>query len=159
MNGFLVMLILKLNRVSVRSARVLTGIGRDGIQKLRKGVAMEEQTNDDKPALLDVLYNQLGMPRLTVSQMVNGVIREEIIKSLISSGIMTREQFSATLDKAQHEVQDFCDQVERDMSESGTLDKTAHEILQNNREAGTSIIEGLRKRIIEEPSSQPSQQD
>jgi hypothetical protein len=158
MNGFLVMLILKLNPASVRNAKALTGINRDGMQRQRKGASMEEETNDEKPTLLDVLYNQLGMPRLTVSQMINGVIRDEIIKSLISSGIMTREQFSATLDKAQHEVQDFCDDVERDMSESGKLDKTAREILQNNREAATSIIDGLRKRIIE-PSSQPSQQD
>jgi hypothetical protein len=36
MNGYLVMLTLKLNRVSVRSAKVLTGISQDGPQRRRE---------------------------------------------------------------------------------------------------------------------------
>ena len=38
MNGYLVMLTRKLNRVSVRDVKVPIGINRDGMQRPRKGV-------------------------------------------------------------------------------------------------------------------------
>jgi hypothetical protein len=44
MNGFLVMLTLKLNRVSVLGAKVLTGIGRDGTQKRLDGEVLLPRT-------------------------------------------------------------------------------------------------------------------
>ena len=41
MNGYLAK--LKLNLVSVRSAKVLTGISRDGLQRLRKMTTADER--------------------------------------------------------------------------------------------------------------------
>src|SRR5215212_4218049 len=48
MSGFLVMLILKLNRVSVRNAKVLTGINHDGMQRLHNFCLTYELVNKTK---------------------------------------------------------------------------------------------------------------
>jgi hypothetical protein len=111
-----------------------------------------EEEKDEAPGLVDALFNQLGLGPIVISQLVNGVIREEVIRSLIKAGIMTNDQFSAALDRALREANELCDHVEltNQIAES-------REVLQNMRDSAQQIVDGLRKDITEQPS-QPSQQ-
>ena len=110
----------------------------------------EEQSNG--MGLVDTLYDQLGIGTLAISQLVNGVVREEIIRSLIAAGILTKDQFSAVLDKALQEANDLCDRVELNNN-----DEQARELLQRMRDAAKQIVDGMRTHIIEQPSQPPQQ--
>jgi hypothetical protein len=115
----------------------------------------EEPTKDvesesETPNLTDVLFDKLGLAEMTISLMVNGMIREEILRALIRSGALTAEEVAATLDRADKEVADFCDRILASHPGEHTT-----EIVQKMRDRGQSVTDGTRERVINSSSSSP----
>jgi hypothetical protein len=119
----------------------------------------EEQTTADQsdengePSLNDVLFNRLGIGELIISQVMNGVIREEILRSLIRAGILTTDQVLATLDEAERRANNVCDGVQPEKLKTDI----AREGVQKMRDAAKQIADNTRRRVIEGQSEPPQQ--
>jgi methyl-accepting chemotaxis protein len=114
---------------------------------------MEEEeevttTEDSEPGLSDVLFNTLGIGPILISQLMNGVIREEILRSLIRAGILTTDQVLASLDEAQRRANNLCDGIQS----KNLTNEQAREIVQKMRDTAKEIAENTRRRVIEQPS-------
>ncbi len=103
---------------------------------------MEEEQPNSASILLDTLYNHLGIGPLFVSQLVNGIIRDDIIKALLQAGVLKSDQFLATLDKAETAANDLCDRVAE--KQPG---KETQEILEKMRDAAKAIIDNMREQV------------
>jgi hypothetical protein len=102
--------------------------------------------------LLDALYNRLGVGELTTSLIVNGVIREEILRVLIRAGMLTPEGLATTLDRAEKEIAEVCDEA---LSKHSSED--AIEILQKMKDRAKSITNDIRDRVIKSSSMSPDE--
>jgi hypothetical protein len=102
----------------------------------------ENPTTNAASNVVDSLYKEMGIGSLFISQLINGVLRKEIIKSLIAAGILTREQLSAALDRAQREANEVCDSVKAD-----TQATKARAIVQEMRDTTEEIVADMRKII------------
>ena len=81
----------------------------------------ENPTTNAASNIVDSLYKEMGIGSLFISQLINGVLRKEIIKSLIAAGILTKEQLSAALDRAQREANEVCDSVKADTTKARAI--------------------------------------
>jgi hypothetical protein len=108
--------------------------------------ASSHQSNENsEPSLNDVLFNRLGIGEIVISQTMNGVIREEILRSLIRAGILTTDQVLVTLDEAQRRANNLLDGIQPKHLKSDI----AREAVQKMRDAAQEIADNTRRRVIE----------
>lgn len=109
---------------------------------------MSEPNDDDTPDVVDTLYSALRLGETTVSIQMNGFIRDEILRSLLRGGLMTKEALSAAIERGEKEIADMCIAVAAEKP----ADKERAELLERMKEKAKAIADHVRKEIIE-PSS------
>jgi hypothetical protein len=99
------------------------------------------------PALLDSLYNRLGIAENDVNFIFNAIFRNEILLALLRAGILTKQQIADTLERADNEVADFCAGIEADLK-----DKHTAEVLQKMKARAKQIKDSIHEHVIEASS-------
>jgi len=108
----------------------------------------DQSDENGEPSLNDVLFTRLGIGPILISQVMNGVIREEILRSLIRAGILTTDQVLVTLDEAQRRANKVCDGIQPKHLKSDI----SREGVQAMRDTAKEIAENTRRRVIDQPS-------
>jgi hypothetical protein len=106
-----------------------------------------DESEAEKPALIDVTYNRLQLGRTEASLIMNGAIRDEILLALIRIGALTSEQLAATLEKGEKAVEESA--TDFDLP---TQNAIVREIAQQMRDRAKQIREGITERVIQRSS-------
>jgi len=112
----------------------------------------EREPEKPKKELIDVLYHRLGVGEMNASLIINGVLREVILSALIRGNILTKEELTAALDRAEKEMNEICAEAQAE-----PVNDAITETISKMRDRAKHITDGIRERIIDGSSPAPQQ--
>lgn len=116
----------------------------------------QARTDDEtsRQSLVDSLYVELGLPRLTGSDVAARYMQVEIVAALKHAGILTDEQINGMLGRVTEKIESHC-QALRDIRPDDARQISAADSL---GKAATAHLDRIRESVTQTPNS-PSQQD